>query len=134
MLPPWAIFVNLINCLIMRKLLLLLFLLGTMCMYSVAIEGYVVRNGLKSNLFTEEQPRQYAEIGIRAGESVQVHFTEPATGDFSWECVEYSSNIALFGAGRFSEIQTQPRSQGSSAVYRITDKDGFVLTLAIFVY
>lgn len=115
---------------------MLLFLLGTMCMYSVAIEGYVVRNGLKSNLFTEEQPRQYAEIGIRTGESVQVHFTEPATGDFLWQKISGSDYIQFNpgGAGRFALIWTQGASKGDSAVFCVTDKNGDVLTITIHAY
>ena len=58
MLPPWAIFVNLINCLIMRKLLMVLFLFGTISVFCNAqIDGYYVKDSGNLALFADGEPR-----------------------------------------------------------------------------
>lgn len=120
----------------MRKLLMALFLLGTISVFCDAqIDGYVVRDGFESELFTEDQPRTYAEIGIKAGESVVVRFSEPTTGNFSWERIDGNwTPDSPRGLGRISWIKTGSGRIGDHATYRITDDFGDVLILAIFVY
>lgn len=120
----------------MRKLLMALFLLGTISVFCNAqIDGYVVRDGYEYELFTEDQPRTYAEIGIKAGESVVVRFSEPATENFSWERID-GNWFPDFpsGLGRISWIKTGSGRLGDHATYRITADSGDVLILAIFVY
>ena len=119
----------------MRKLLVSLFLLGTISIFCNAeIDGYVVKHGSSLGLFTEEQPRNYAEIGIPAGESAEIHFTQPNTGGFGWERVSGYLDFNPGSNGRHSIIWTNNGQKGSSAVFRVTDMYGFVLTITVFVY
>ena len=123
MLPPWAIFVNLINCLIMRKLLMVLFLFGTISVFCNAqIDGYYVKDSGNLALFADGEPR--------------TRFTQPSTRDFLWQKISGSDYIQFNpgGSGRFALIWTQGASKGDSAVFCVTDKNGDVLTITIHAY
>ena len=137
MLPPSAIFVNLINCLIMRKLLMVLFLFGTISVFCNAqIDGYYVKDSGNLALFADGEPRTSTSIGIEAGKSVEIRFTQPSTGDFLWQKISGSDYIQFNpgGSGRFALIWTQGASKGDSAVFCVTDKNGDVLTITIHAY
>ena len=112
----------------MRKLLMVLFLFGTISVFCNAqIDGYYVKDSGNLALFAD---------GIEAGKSVEIRFTQPSTGDFLWQKMSGSDYIQFNpgGSGRFALIWTQSASKGDSAVFCVTDKNGDVLTITIHAY
>ena len=87
-------------------------------------------------LFADGEPRTSNSIGIEAGKSVEIRFTQPSTGDFLWQKMSGSDYIQFNpgGSGRFALIWTQSASKGDSAVFCVTDKNGDVLTITIHAY
>lgn len=70
----------------MRKLLMVLFLFGTISVFCNAqIDGYYVKDSGNLALFADGEPRTSTSIGIEAGKSVEIRFTQPSTGDFLWQ-------------------------------------------------
>lgn len=129
--------VKLLNFTIMRKLLMALFLLGTISVFCNAqIDGYYVKDGFSLGLFADGEPKTSTGISVEAGKSVEICFTQPSTGDFSWQKISGSGYIQLNpgGSGRFVLIGTQGTSRGDSAVFCVTDKNGDVLTITIYAY
>ena len=111
----------------MRKLLMVLFLFGTISVFCNAqIDGYYVKDSGNLALFADGEPRK----------SVEIRFTQPSTGDFLWQKMSGSDYIQFNpgGSGRFALIWTQSASKGDSAVFCVTDKNGDVLTITIHAY
>ena len=72
----------------MRKLLMVLFLFGTISVFCNAqIDGYYVKDSGNLALFADGEPRTSTSIGIEAGKSVEIRFTQPSTGDSAVFCV-----------------------------------------------
>ena len=121
----------------MRKLLMVLFLFGTISVFCNAqIDGYYVKDSGNLALCADGEPRTSNSIGIEAGKSVEIRFTQPSTGDFLWQKMSGSDYIQFNpgGSGRFALIWTQSASKGDSAVFCVTDKNGDVLTITIHAY
>ena len=101
----------------MRKLLMVLFLFGTISVFCNAqIDGYYVKDSGNLALFADGEPR--------------------TSGDFLWKKMSGSDYIQFNpgGSGRFALIWTQSASKGDSAVFCVTDKNGDVLTITIHAY
>ena len=121
----------------MRKLLMVLFLFGTISVFCNAqIDGYYVKDSGNLALFADGEPRTSNSIGIEAGKSVEIRYTQPSTGDFLWQKMSGSDYIQFNpgGSGRFALICAQSASKGDSAVFCVTDKNGDVLTITIHAY
>ena len=104
----------------MRKLLMVLFLFGTISVFCNAqIDGYYVKDSGNLALFADGEPRTSNSIGIEAGQKM-------SGSDY----IQFNPG----GSGRFALIWTQSASKGDSAVFCVTDKNGDVLTITIHAY
>ena len=120
----------------MRKLLMVLFLFGTISVFCNAqIDGYYVKDSGNLALFADGEPRTSTSIGIEAGKSVEIRFTQPSTRDFLWQKISGSDYIQFNPVvWTFCVNWTQGASKGDSAVFCVTDKNGDVLTITIHAY
>ena len=112
----------------MRTLLMVLFLFGTISVFCNAqIDGYYVKDSGNLALFADGEPRTSNSIGIEAGKSVEIRFTQPSTGDFLWQKMSGSDYIQFNpgGSGRFALIWTQSASISTSCLF--LSFDNFVL-------
>ena len=98
----------------MRKLLMVLFLFGTISVFCNAqIDGYYVKDSGNLALFADGEPRTSNSIGIEAGKSVEIRFTQPSTGDFLWQkmsgsdYIQFGHRVQVKGTRLFFVSQTR---------------------------
>ena len=83
---------------------MVLFLFGTISVFCNAqIDGYYVKDSGNLALFADGEPRTSNSIGIEAGKSVEIRFTQPSTGDFLWQKMSGSDYIQFNPGGRSEE-------------------------------
>lgn len=63
----------------------IVFIWNNQCFCNAQIDGYYVKDSGNLALFADGEPRTSNSIGIEAGKSVEIRFTQPSTGDFLWQ-------------------------------------------------
>lgn len=86
----------------MKKLLLVFSLLSIIAIHSnaVGINGYFICGPTSSTLIADsEDDRIYTEIGVKSGNVLEVHITQPSSGSFSWEFQDFNTSSQMLSSG-----------------------------------
>lgn len=98
------------------------------------INGYFSSgNIIQASLIAGDVDRDYTEIGIDGGHVLEIHITEPLSGDFDWSLTPNNTGSSIINnLNNFVRIQVPKGHPGEYFVVTVRSGDKF-LTVNVYL-